>query len=163
MLFAAVTGWATHTMMMTTMMTMTVKHHFFQPYHFFVGTPLAWWLLAWRGHLPDTHPNHGHPGNLFAASPSNCLSHSHSHISSTLKLVSLHLEMQLAITSTSGTEKSRQLPPTLHCCYQCLSTACWSTDPVPAAPFVQGSLRQPYQIRRLFPLLACTSCLLLFL
>ena len=29
-----------------------------------------------------------------------------------LKLVSLHLEMQLAITSTSGTEKSRHLPPT---------------------------------------------------
>ena len=42
------------------------------------------------------------------------------------------------------------LPPTLPCCYQCLSTACWSTDPVPAAPFVQCSLRQPYQIRRLF-------------
>ena len=49
------------------------------------------------------------------------------------------------------------LPPTLSCCYQCLSTACWSTDPVPAAPFVQGSLRQPYQIRQLFPLLACNS------
>ena len=65
--------------------------------------------------------------------------------------------MQLAITSTSGTEKGRHLPPTLHCCYQCLSTACWSTDPVPAAPFVQCSLRQPYQIRRLFPPLACTK------
>ena len=70
MLFAAVTGWATPTMMMLTMMMMTMKHHF-QPYHFFfsVGTPLAWWLLAWRGHLPDTHPNHGHPGNPLLLHP----------------------------------------------------------------------------------------------
>ena len=134
---------------------------------FFVGTPLAWWLLAWCEHLPDAHPNHGHTFVIFCCFTLrlnvpccftlNLLSHSHSHISMTLKVVSLYLEMQLAITSTSGTEKSRHLPPTLHCCYQCLSTACWSTDPVPAAPFVQSSLRLPYQIRRLFPLLACTK------
>ena len=45
-------------------------------------------------------------------------------------MVSLHLEMQLAITSTSGTEKSRQLPPipVLYC------TAATSVLPLPVGP-----------------------------
>ena len=121
----------------------------FQAYRF-VGTPLAWWLLTWHGHL------YWHSSQPWSPLCNLLLLHPQTDrpllpVPFTLKLVSLvslHLEMQLAITSTSGTEKGRHHPPTSYTatCYQCLSTACWSTDPVPAAPFIQSSLCLPYSI-----------------
>ena len=68
----------------------------------------------------------------------------------TLKRVSLHLEMQLAITSTSGTEKGRHLPTTsytamllpvsFHCLLVHRSSTCCSLFPTWLYSLIQSAI-----------------------
>lgn len=153
MLFAAVTGWVTHLRWWCWRQWCIIfKHTVFcccwYCCWYLVGTPLAWWLLAWREHFTDPHPNHDLHFVIFCCFT---LKLSHSRISTTLlplKLVSLHLEMQLVITSTtSGTEISRHLLTTsytvmlLPVSFRCLlvhrsSTRC-TLCPMFLAPTIQ--------------------------
>ena len=119
------------------------------PFFLFVGTPLAWWLLTWHGHL------YWHSSQPWSPLCNLLLLHPQTDrpllpVPFTLKLVSLvslHLEMQLAITSTSGTEKGRHLPTTsytamllpvsFHCLLVHRSSTCCTLYPKFLVPSIQ--------------------------